>query len=234
MPDVHRRGLMLVLSSPSGAGKTTISRRLIEEEDNLRMSVSVTTRPMRPGETAGRDYDFVSRAQFERMVEDDDLLEHATVFGHSYGTPREPVERALAEGRDILFDVDWQGAQQLGAAMADDFVSVFILPPSADELRRRLVSRASDSGDVVRRRMARAGGEMSHWDAYGYVVVNEDIERGVAVVRAVLHAERVRRERQVGMAGFVNAMRDALDRDRSGRRPRRSEPRNRVGPDRSR
>lgn len=210
MADARRRGLMLVLSSPSGAGKTTISRRLIEEEDNLDLSVSVTTRPMRPGEVAGRDYDFASPARFERMVANGDFLEHATVFGNSYGTPRAPVERALARGRDVLFDVDWQGARQLGDAMADDFVSVFVLPPSADELRRRLVGRASDPEETVRRRMEQAAGEMSHWDAYDYVVVNDAIDRSVAAVRAVLHAERVRRERRTGMAAFVNAMREEL------------------------
>jgi len=213
MPNLNRRGLMLVLSSPSGAGKTTISRRLLKDDDNLEMSVSVTTRPMRPGEVDGRDYHFINQERFESMVEASDLLEHATVFENSYGTPRGPVEEALAQGRDILFDVDWQGAQQLRAAMDRDLVSVFILPPSADELHSRLVNRASDPEEVVRHRMAEASGEMEHWDAYDYVVVNEDIDVSVAGVRAVLDAERLRRERQVGMAGFVNGMRRELDGD---------------------
>jgi len=213
MPNVNRRGLMLVLSSPSGAGKTTISRRLLEEDDNLAMSVSVTTRPMRPGEVEGRDYFFIDQARFQEMVDQRELLEHATVFGNSYGTPRGPVEDALSAGRDILFDVDWQGAQLLNAAMPEDLVSVFVLPPSAEELHRRLVNRASDPEDVVRHRMAKASGEMSHWDSYDYVVVNEDIDVSVSGVRSILYAERLRRERQVGMAPFVNAMRDELDND---------------------
>lgn len=211
MPDVNRRGLMLVLSSPSGAGKTTISRRLLEEDDNLELSVSVTTRPMRPGEVDGRDYHFIDDARFKEMVAAHELLEHATVFANSYGTPRGPVEEALSAGRDILFDVDWQGAQQLGAAMGQDLVSVFILPPSAMELHRRLVNRASDPEDVVRHRMAKASDEMGHWDAYDYFVVNENIDHSVGGVRAVLHAERLKRERQIGMADFVNDMRRELD-----------------------
>jgi guanylate kinase len=213
MPDVNRRGLLIVLSSPSGAGKTTISRRLLQDDDNLGMSVSVTTRPMRSGEKDGTDYHFIDQSQFEAMVGASELLEHATVFGNSYGTPRGPVEAALAAGRDILFDVDWQGAQQLRAAMDRDLVSVFILPPSAEELHSRLVNRALDPEDVVRLRMAEASGEMEHWDAYDYVVVNEDIDHSVDGVRAILQAERLKRERQIGMAGFVNAMRDELDGD---------------------
>ncbi|MBC6440338.1 MAG: guanylate kinase [Rhodospirillales bacterium] len=212
MPDVNRRGLMLVLSSPSGAGKTTISRRLLDEEPNLAMSVSATTRPMRPNEVGGVDYHFIDKDRFQAMVSAGEFLEHATVFGNSYGTPRGPVEKALSGGRDILFDVDWQGAQLLNAAMPDDLVSVFILPPSADELHRRLINRASDPEGVVCHRMTKASDEMSHWDAYDYVVVNEEIDESVAGVRSILHGERLRRGRQVGMAQFVNAMRDELDR----------------------
>jgi guanylate kinase len=213
MSQVKRRGLMLVLSSPSGAGKTTIARRLLEDDVNLQMSVSVTTRPMRPGEVDGVDYHFIDQARFAAMASSSELLEHATVFGNSYGTPRAPVERALAEGQDVLFDVDWQGAQQLRASMDRDLVSVFILPPTADELHQRLVNRALDPEDVVRHRMAKASGEMEHWDAYDYVVINEEIDISVAGVRSILHAERLRRERQLGMAEFVNAMRRRLDED---------------------
>ncbi len=211
MPDVNRRGLMLVLSSPSGAGKTTISRRLLEEDDNLDMSVSITTRPMRPGEVNGTDYHFIDQSRFDAMVAANELLEHATVFGNAYGTPRGPVEEALGAGHDILFDVDWQGAQQLGDAMRDDLVSVFILPPSAEELHRRLVNRASDPEDVVRHRMAKASDEMSHFPEYDYVVVNEDIDQSITGVRSILHAERLRRERQIGLTPFVNTMRRELD-----------------------
>tara|TARA_B100000676_G_scaffold312235_1_gene385459 strand:+ start:8802 stop:9416 length:615 start_codon:yes stop_codon:yes gene_type:complete len=202
---------MLVLSSPSGAGKTTISRRLLKNDDNLDMSVSVTTRPMRPGEIDGRDYHFIDQARFDAMVAASALLEHATVFGNSYGTPRGPVEDALSASHDILFDVDWQGAQQLRAAMDRDLVSVFILPTSAEELHSRLVNRASDSEEVVRHRMAKASGEMEHWDAYDYVLINQDIDASVAGVRSILHGERLRRERQVGMASFVNTIRRELD-----------------------
>ncbi len=211
MPQVKRRGLMLVLSSPSGAGKTTISRRLLEDDDNLEMSVSVTTRPKRPGEDDGCDYHFIDQDRFRKMVAASKLLEHATVFGNSYGTPRGPVEQALSAGHDILFDVDWQGAQQLGAAMPDDLVSVFILPPSAGELHSRLVRRASDPEEVVGLRMAKASDEMSHWAEYDYVVINRDIDHSVAGIRAILQAERLKRERQIGMASFVNAIRDELD-----------------------
>ncbi len=212
MADVRRRGLLLVLSSPSGAGKTSISRRLLAEETNLTMSVSVTTRSMRPGEVDGTDYHFIDGARFAAMVEGRELLEHATVFDNSYGTPRAPVEQALASGADILFDIDWQGARQLrDSPLQNDVVSVFILPPSADELHRRLVNRASDSEEVVRNRMAKASGEMEHWDAYDYVLVNRDLDESVAAVRAVLTAERLRKDRQIGMGGFVDAIRAQLD-----------------------
>jgi guanylate kinase len=203
---VTRRGLMLVLSSPSGAGKSTIAKALLAEDGELSMSVSVTTRPPRPGEQNGLDYLFIDAATFAAMVADGALLEHATVFGNSYGSPRGPVEEALAAGRDVLFDVDWQGTQQLRQNARNDLVSVFILPPSRAELERRLRARAQDAQDVVRARMARAADEMSHWAEYDYIVVNRDIETAVAQVRAILAAERLRRERQVGLAEFVKAI----------------------------
>jgi len=213
MAEVRRRGLLLVLSSPSGAGKTTISRRLLADEDGLVMSVSVTTRPMRPGEVDGTDYRFIDLARFDAMVAAGELLEHALVFGNRYGTPRRPVEQALEAGTDILFDIDWQGARQLrDSPLQRDIVSVFVLPPSAEELQRRLVTRASDPEDVVRHRMAKASGEMEHWDAYDYVLVNRDVDDSVASVRAILRAERLRLSRQVGMAGFVDAIRRSLER----------------------
>lgn len=194
---------MLVLSSPSGAGKSSIARGLLAADSLLQMSVSVTTRPPRPGEIDGRDYAFVSAEAFAALAEADLLLEHAVVFGNRYGTPREPVEAALAAGRDVLFDVDWQGAQQLRASAGDDLVSVFILPPSQTELERRLRGRGQDSDDVVRGRMARASAEMSHWGEYDYVVVNQELSAALADVRAILAAERLRRPRQVGLAAFV-------------------------------
>ncbi len=208
---VERRGLMLVLSSPSGAGKTTIARRLLEAASGLELSVSVTTRPKRPGEVEGRDYRFIDEARFAAMIAAGELIEHATVFGHGYGTPRAPVAAALEAGRDVLFDIDWQGARQLRRACTRDLVSVFVLPPSAGELARRLDRRASDSRAVVRRRMAGASGEMAHWRAYDYIVVNHEIEASVAQVLAVLRAERLRRRRLAGMAGFVADLRCALD-----------------------
>ena len=210
---VKRRGLLLVLSSPSGAGKSTIAKALLESEDNLVLSVSVTTRPKRPGEIDGKHYHFIDDKRFAAMVDGNELLEHATVFGHSYGTPRTPVVDALAAGTDILFDVDWQGAQQLTSHMEADLVKVFILPPSADELHKRLRTRASDPENVVLHRMSRASGEMAHWDAYDYVVINRELEVSVVGVRAILHAERLRRERQVDLSEFVNAMRRRLDKN---------------------
>jgi guanylate kinase len=208
---VKRRGLLLALSSPSGAGKSTIAKSLLESEDNLVLSVSVTTRPKRPGEVDGRHYHFIDDAEFQAMVAGDELLEHATVFEHSYGTPRAPVDAALADGTDMLFDVDWQGAQQLRDHMRADLVQVFILPPSADELHNRLRTRASDPEDVVLHRMSRASDEMSHWSEYDYVVVNRDLDVSVAGVRAILHAERLRRERQLGLVEFINRMRRQLE-----------------------
>jgi len=204
---IERRGLMLVLSSPSGAGKTTISRELLERDGGLVLSVSATTRPMRPGETEGVDYVFMNRARFDEMVRDGAFLEHATVFGHCYGTPRGPVEAALDEGRDVLFDIDWQGAQQVAEKAREDLVSVFILPPSTGELERRLRARAQDPEEVVRGRMAKAADEMSHWAEYDYIVVNEGVEASVAAVRSILQAERLRRERQVGLHDFVETLR---------------------------
>jgi guanylate kinase len=199
---------MLVLSSPSGAGKTTISRELLAQDGGLTLSISATTRPMRPGETEGVDYVFVDQARFDEMVRDDAFLEHATVFGHCYGTPRGPVDRALEEGRDVLFDIDWQGTQQVAEKARKDLVSVFILPPSTGELGRRLHTRAQDPEAVVQDRMAKAAGEMSHWPEYDYVLVNEDVAESVARVRAILQAERLRRERQVGLRDFVEGLRE--------------------------
>ncbi len=206
--EVRRRGLMLVLSSPSGAGKTTISRKLLERDANLSMSISVTTRPRRPGEVDGNDYHFIDAAEFDRLVGEDALLEHAKVFGNYYGTPRAAVEAALAEGRDVLFDIDWQGTQQLAEKAREDLVSVFILPPSTRELERRLQARAQDSAAEVGRRMAKAADEMSHWAEYDYIIVNHDIDSSTRRVQAILQAERLRRERQVGLSEFVKALRE--------------------------
>ena len=201
---------MLVLSSPSGAGKTTLSRRLLNSDAGLSLSVSVTTRPPRKGEVDGHDYHFIDRSRYDRMVENGELLEWAEVFDHCYGTPRGPVETTLALGRDVLFDIDWQGAQQLSAAARSDLVSVFVLPPSIEELERRLRSRAQDSEDVIHRRMTKAADEMSHWAEYDYVVINRDIERAFADVTAILDAERLRRERQVGLSEFVRSLREDI------------------------
>ena len=197
---------MLVLSSPSGAGKTTVSRKVLKHDDNLTMSVSVTTRPPRPGEVDGRDYVFIDEETYQGMVAERALLEHAQVYDNHYGTPKGPVEAALAAGHDILFDVDWQGAQQIKENARDDMVSVFILPPSTDELERRLRGRAQDSDEVVRRRMTKATAEMSHWAEYDYIVVNRDIGESIAAVRAILAAERLRRERQEGLSDFVTEL----------------------------
>ncbi len=203
---ISRRGLMLVLSSPSGAGKSTLSRALLKKDSGISMSVSATTRPMRPGETEGEDYFFVDQEQFDAMAEAGEFLEHATVFENSYGTPKGPVEAALNEGRDVLFDVDWQGTQQLARNAGKDLVSVFILPPSVEEIERRLHTRAQDSDEVVRTRMAKATSEMSHWAEYDYIIVNEDVEISVARVEAILAAERLKRERQPGLVDFVRNM----------------------------
>ena len=207
---VARRGLMFVMSSPSGAGKTTLSRRLLDADRNITMSVSVTTRNARPGEVDGRDYHFLTRERFDHMVARGELLEWATVFGNSYGTPKAPVEAALAEGRDVLFDIDWQGTQQLAQAMEDDLVRVFILPPDADTLHNRLISRNQDSSSVVAKRMAEAPREISHWAEYDYVIINADFDVAHAQVLAILKAERLKRKRQVGLAEFVRKMTKSL------------------------
>lgn len=203
---IHRRGLMLVLSSPSGAGKSTISRELLTRDGNLSMSVSLTTRPMRPGEQEGVHYYFVDHAEFEARVQRKELLEHAHVFGNRYGTPRGPVEDAMRAGRDVLFDIDWQGTQQLSDSAGTDLVRVFILPPSAAELERRLTNRAQDSAEVIAHRMSKANDEMSHWSEYDYVVVNHDVAESVASVEAILKAERLKRRRQVGLSDFVRSL----------------------------
>jgi guanylate kinase len=207
---IARRGLMLVLSSPSGAGKTTLSRMLLKADRGVELSVSVTTRVKRSGEINRRDYHFIDRSRFDAMVKSGDLLEWAEVFNHCYGTPRRPVEKALRAGRDVLFDIDWQGTQQLREKARDDLVSVFILPPSVTELERRLKRRAQDSKDVIKSRMAKAAGEMSHWPEYDYVVVNRDIDEAFSEVRAILGAERRKRERQVGLTEFVRGLQAKL------------------------
>ncbi len=204
-----RRGLMLVLSSPSGAGKTTISRALLQHDSNLTMSVSVTTRAQRPGERDGVDYHFIDKTAFERKERAGELLEHAVVFGHHYGTPREPVELALAAGTDVLFDIDWQGTQQLrgNAKTSTDLVSIFILPPSVEDLERRLRTRAQDTIEVVRGRMAKASDEMSHYAEYDYIIVNENVDESVHEVQAIVTAERLKRDRLIGLPDFVNELR---------------------------
>jgi guanylate kinase len=205
---ISRRGLMLVLSSPSGAGKTTIAREILSRDGNLRMSVSATTRPKRPGEVEGHDYFFVKEEAFRLMVNRQELLEYATVFGNLYGTPRAPVEESLASGQDVLFDIDWQGTQQLRESAREDLVSVFILPPTTRELERRLKSRAQDSEQVVARRMSQAADEMSHYPEYDYIIVNNDIKASVGQAEAILTAERLRRERQGGLGDFVRGLRE--------------------------
>ncbi|MBK1668248.1 guanylate kinase [Rhodovibrio sodomensis] len=200
---IKRRGLMLVLSSPSGAGKTTISRRLLADQDNLQLSISCTTRQQRPSEEEGIDYHFVDEATFRQMVDDGEFLEYAKVFGNYYGTPRRPVEAALARGEDVLFDIDWQGTQQVKETAGEDLVSVFILPPTKDALEHRLRTRAQDPEHVVRQRMAKASDEMSHYTEYDYIVVNEQVEKSVSRVTSILQAERLRRSRQTGLHAFV-------------------------------
>ncbi len=204
----QRRGLLFILSSPSGAGKTSLSRALMAEDPAVVLSVSATTRPPRPGEVDGRDYHFVSPERFEALAEAGAFLEWATVFGNRYGTPAAPVEAALRQGRDVLFDIDWQGAQQIKARAREDVASVFILPPSMAELERRLRARAGDSEEVIARRMARAGAEISHWAEYDYVLLNADFEACLEAVRTILKAERLRRPRQPWLAGFARALVD--------------------------
>ncbi len=201
-----RRGLMLVLSSPSGAGKTTLARRLLEEEPGIEMSVSHTTRKKRPGEVAGRDYHFVDHDAFTKMREQDEFLEWAVVFDNYYGTTRKPVEQALAAGRDVLFDVDWQGADKLRGSAPEDVVTVFVLPPSASALEQRLNVRAEDEPDVVQRRMRGASNEIQHWDQYDYVIINHNIDQALASVRAILAAERLKQSRQTGLKDFVQGL----------------------------
>jgi guanylate kinase len=205
--EIRRRGLMLVLSSPSGAGKTTISRKLLDRNGNLTMSISCTTRPKRPGEVAGVDYHFVAREDFNLMVNRGEMLEYAKVFDHYYGTPRKPAIEALEAGQDVLFDIDWQGTQQLEETARADLVTVFVLPPSTVELERRLKTRAQDSDEVIARRMAEAADEMTHYQEYDYIVVNRAVDESVASVQAILAAERLRRDRQVGLSEFVKGLR---------------------------
>lgn len=200
-----RKGLMLVMSSPSGAGKTTLTRRLLAEDNDILMSVSATTRPARPGEVEGKDYYFVTHEAFDEMVGTDQMLEHATVFENSYGTPREPVEQALSRGKDIVFDIDWQGAQQLEA---EDIISIFILPPSVGELKKRLKSRAQDSDEVIAKRMDKADNEISHWAEYDYVLINDDLDATFAALKSIVAAERLKRTRQIGTSTFARSLMD--------------------------
>jgi guanylate kinase len=199
----RRRGLLVVLSSPSGAGKSTISRMLLEADEHITMSVSATTRPKRPGEVEGIDYHFVDEAEFQRMVRDGEFAEWAPVFDHRYGSPQAPIKAALREGQDVIFDIDWQGTQQLHAAMGEDLVRVFILPPSMKELERRLHERGTDSDEVIAGRMQRAAAEISHWAEYDYVLINENMDECLGEVRAILAAERLKRWRQAGLVSFV-------------------------------
>ena len=207
---VTRRGLMLVLSSPSGAGKTTLSRKLLDEDRGVTLSVSVTTRKMRPGEKDGRDYHFIDRRQFDALVENDALLEHAEVFDNYYGTPAKPVMDALAAGGDVLFDIDWQGTQQLRESARSDLVSIFVLPPNMTELERRLKARAQDDYETIHRRMAKAADEMSHWAEYDYVIINRELDQAFGEVKAILAAERLKRERQPGLSDFVRGLQAKL------------------------
>ena len=202
-PTRQRRGLLIVLSSPSGAGKSTIARMLLDADNDVTMSISATTRPKRPGEEDDVDYHFVDDDGFDAMIDDNEFVEWAPVFGYRYGTPKAPVKQALRQGRDILFDIDWQGTQQLQAAMGEDLVSIFILPPSMDELERRLRSRGTDSDQVIKDRMSRAAAEISHWPEYEYVLVNRDQDQCLEQVRAIVAAERLKRTRQIGLVTFV-------------------------------
>jgi guanylate kinase len=205
---IQRRGLMLVLSSPSGAGKTTLSRGLLDNDSHIQLSVSCTTRPKRPGERDGVDYHFIDKATFRGMIERGEFLEYAEVFGNYYGTPRGPVDEVLNAGRDMLFDIDWQGTQQLRDKGRTDLATVFILPPSTRDLEKRLLTRAQDPREIVAQRMAKAADEMSHWAEYDYVVVNSDIGTSLTSLKAILSAERLKRDRQVGLSDFVKALRE--------------------------
>ena len=205
---ISRRGLMLVLSSPSGAGKSSISRHLLDQDDNLYLSVSATSRKRRPGEVEGRDYSFVSAEEFQLMINRGDFYEYAKVFDNYYGTPKAPVEAKMRDGQDVLFDIDWQGTQQMKAQARDDLVSVFILPPSIAELEKRLNKRGQDSAEVVAKRMSKAADEMSHYPEYDYIIVNHNLEESVAQVRAILDAERNKRDRLTGLTDFMKSLRD--------------------------
>jgi guanylate kinase len=204
----NRRGLMIVLSSPSGAGKTTLTRKLLSENSDMAMSVSATTRPPRPGEKDGEDYFFLTKNQFSDMINDGEFLEHAKVFDNFYGTPRGPVEDALGEGKDVVFDIDWQGAQQLSEAAADDLVKIFILPPNMRELESRLKRRAQDSDAVIAKRMSKSEAEISHWAEYDYVIVNENVDIALGELRTIIASERMRRKRQLWLSGFVKTLID--------------------------
>jgi guanylate kinase len=208
--NIARRGLLLVLSSPSGAGKTTLSRKLLEADPSISMSVSVTTRAQRPGEQDGRDYHFITKEKFAQLRDAGELLEYAEVFGNFYGTPRKPVEQALQAGKDVLFDIDWQGTQQLAQVMEEDLVRVFILPPSAEMLRERLINRQQDSMSVVAKRMAEASSEISHWAEYEYVIVNDDLTTASQAITAILTAERLKRKRRTGLTAFVRELLSGL------------------------
>ena len=208
--NIARRGLLLVLSSPSGAGKTTLSRKLLEADASISMSISVTTRAQRPGEEDGRDYHFITKETFAQLRDAGELLEYAEVFGNFYGTPRKPVEQALQAGKDVLFDIDWQGTQQLAQVMEDDLVRVFILPPSSEMLRERLINRQQDSMSVVAKRMAEASSEISHWAEYEYVIVNDDLTTASQAITAILTAERLKRKRRTGLTAFVRELLSGL------------------------
>ncbi len=205
--ELKRRGILIILSSPSGAGKSTLAQRLMQWDPSIRFSVSATTRPPRPGEENGREYYFKTRTEFETMVQRGEMLEHAEVFGNLYGSPRAPVEAAIAAGHDVLFDIDWQGGQQIrNSALAEDVVSIFVLPPSIGELERRLRARGQDSDEVIRARMQKSRDEISHWAEYDYVLINQDIDRAVEETRAIVTAERLKRSRQVGLVDLVRRL----------------------------
>lgn len=206
-PPIARRGFMFVLSSPSGAGKTTIAHMLLDAEKNIELSISVTTRPKRPTEIEGRDYNFVDESHFKALIKDNQLLEHAHVYGYHYGTPKNDIDKKLHAGTDILFDIDWQGTQQLKQVATADLVSIFLLPPAFKALEERLYKRAADSTDTIHKRMEKAADELSHWAEYDYVIINNQLDETVNAVRAVLHAERLKRRRQLGLANFVNNLR---------------------------
>ncbi len=210
MTSLQRRGLMFVLSSPSGAGKTTITRALLKNNPDLVISISATTRPRRPGEIDGQDYYFVDIPEFNAMVDNREMLEHAKVFGNYYGTPRQPVEEALQRGQDVIFDIDWQGTQQLREIARDDLVTVFILPPGAKELERRLRSRAQDNEETIRHRMDKAADEMTHYSEYDYVLINNNIEVAIQQAQLILDAERLKRHRMSGLSDFVRGLKDGL------------------------